>query len=140
MQDVNWKLFPFLATLGFLRGCFEENLLRYFGGSAAIDQRSGMPTWFWIFLPLFAPVGTFLFIYFIENRLQLPVLRWLMCNFVFSQEAGYSVGALGRGLIHQDFISTMNGIAAMVLSASILFFASRYPKSAWKAERRFSWR
>jgi hypothetical protein len=139
MQDVNWKLFPFLAILGFLRGCFEENLLGFISGPAAVEQRNGMPVWFWIFLPLFAPLGTFLFIFFIENRLQFPLLRWLMCNFVFSQEAGYSLGALGRGLFKQDFISTMNGLAALGLSATILFLVSRHPKADWIRERRFRW-
>lgn len=140
MQDVNWKLFPFLATMGFFRGYFEESLLTFLGGTAAIEQRQGMPVWFWIFLPLFAPVGTFLFIYFIENRLQFRVLRWLMCNFVFSQEAGYTLGALGRGVLYQDFISTMNGLAALGLSVSILYWVNRYPKAEWNPERRFSWR
>ena len=140
MQDVRWKLFPFLATLGFLRGWFEENLLMFIGGPAAVEQRDGMPVWFWIFLPLFAPVGTFLFIFFVENRVQFPLLRWLMCNFVFSQEAGYSLAALGRGLYTQDFISMMNGLAALGLSVSILFFATRYPKSDWIPEQRLSLR
>jgi hypothetical protein len=139
MQAMNLKLLGFLAMLGFFRGCFEENLLALLGGASAIDQRRGMPLWFWIALPLFAPVGTFLFLY-VENRLQLPLLRWLVCHFAFAQQGGYAVGALGRGILAHDFISTMNGLAALGLAATIWIFVTRYPQSDWNPERRFSFR
>jgi len=138
MQNANWKIMAVMAMLGFNRGLFEDYLLTKFVSDTAVAERNGTPTWFWVALVVLIPTAVSLFLV-VENKLQIPTLRWLVCNFGFAHEGGYGCGALLHGWWAQNFSATMCGVAALSAAWVIWFFVWRYPMTAWDPQRRFKW-